>query len=1772
MWLTRVDISALKVFLPLLFAFQAEAGFFELNCVKGLWQFDGDLAPHWACQSAAAASEFTIDGLPGARYLASHGGAHWLDLRSDSPPYGGLASDEVLIFPHAALPNGLPAATAVNDWTIMMDIRIPASTGCVALVRHTWLAGSSDIFLNLNRQVVFSYAHGPAGLSPVASDPIPTNEWVRLAFSSRYDSGSGHVILRAYVDGVETPQSATGDLWADPEDHYALDTSAFSLFSEFYGNTGPVEVNSVAFWDLRLGTADIASVGVSDADGIDWPDMTPAAGWPPLPPLNGKLMFGPFEARYTPDMAAIAATAEEPSEPGAVADVTIDVGEGGGEIPGMPDHTFSGTATAYVLPDGTAVATGWVLVQHSPPTEDDVAVLGDVTLVRTREIRLTPEGAVGDIDVYLPAGFGVSDGAQNALLRDHVRVPDAPLGAELVPTNEVVELTSQMFGFGAGAVLYPVLDRVPVRFSTQYLAWHPAEGSFSFTQTQVPHAAYTRIPQLTRVAAQQADGLPGAAIVPPSNDGYFIAAGVPDNAPVVVMARPGGAARVEALTVSLDATALGGAYTGFATHYPVMSVRWTGTESQLCFANDAIDRPSSRLFGALTSLTSYRRAVSNSADIAANPAAAVPNEAIYFSMGEGGLWFFTPDGGLYAWGQLSSTPEAGDAFTPEWGGFRDTNGVVRFTHAVTTNAAGEGGFPYGVVLTSGTAVRNDDALVSQLAEGQRVASILLTGFGEECARVERPGTPDFAVGAADYPGVNLRGAEWPTPHTAKSVIAGTEVSPPGYELAPEAKYCIRPGGVSGVHIAATNSEHITFQAYGSEFELTRLILSYRDGAYVASGVGGGVYVHAPADFSLIFEQLALGPQGELTRAGISAGQKPTVGPEAWSLKCAPLTLDFPHRTGDPKPQPDEGFVRIGVAAALPGLGEATFAGNLGFADGDIVTESLPLRDGIPIASGIEDVSRFATDSLLMIAGTDWTGGQPWNVNPVTGISVNRWSHGATGPGTLTVGGLLDLPFFVDMPVVLSTGSKNTQEEDEEVPELYVRNPWSPLESAAYDPDHRGYPSAATLDDYRSEAAYDPVATRDWQDLIRFSLPVKMERDRVIRSRVPLSGQELMLFNLTETVRSMTPASAEITLDGRPTTVLDELVKQVNVGALLGDSSLPGADPALQEAVDGALDCVRALDRALADHSHPLLDSGLDLLAQQETRNNAVIPALKAAADQMARRDVLDSLVGDDQGGLTYWVLRMFFPDVGPGYELTGQWLRDIAQPVADARKGLDAASNGLVADDGRVVALAQALAARMHMGASKIGAPDEGRREAVALLLEAANQRLQAVEEALATAGELTTALAIAQGGTNAVLPVVRRAVDDLKARWAPSDEAQAYALYNAEGAEGAFVQDLAAALADRFAESAFAASCGTLLRQYLSDPQTMTRQALDDTLRMACARVADTAQQGNSVSANGSLADYLKADSLCGYARISGDSLHELRLDGKLTLHVGDSPLPSQSFDGWCLMRDVDSGTPGADGISEGAVKAEIIAGATTQIEWGDQYADMTLGAKIGIGAGGAPVSFMGDMALDGSIDLSAIRVDNLKLGVGMGPDDAYFYGRAGGKIASMPVAAGVFFGKTSDIEILKNADRDIAGVLTQMSLATPITGGLVYGEGQVSLMPMIGIPPSCLLDLRLGGGQGYFVFVDSEEQVVGGFKIVESASGELLCICDVTGRFGSVLAGTGEFGGPHLFTLSSINGRAWATLEGEIGYDPFSYTFEKSVGISLEIDNGELSWDVDY
>jgi hypothetical protein len=148
---------------------------------------------------------------------------------------------------------------------------------------------------------------------------------------------------------------------------------------------------------------------------------------------------------------------------------------------------------------------------------------------------------------------------------------------------------------------------------------------------------------------------------------------------------------------------------------------------------------------------------------------------------------------------------------------------------------------------------------------------------------------------------------------------------------------------------------------------------------------------------------------------------------------------------------------------------------------------------------------------------------------------------------------------------------------------------------------------------------------------------------------------------------------------------------------------------------------------------------------------------------------------------------------------------------------------------------------------------------------------------------------------------------------------------------------------------------------------------------------------------------------------------------------------------------------------------------------------------------------------------------------------------------------------------------DKDIATVLqtvlgdASVGGPVPVLGAAAYAEGSMSLMPLIGIPPSCVLDLRVGGGQGVFLFKKGST-LAAGIKQSMSIRGELLCLVDVTGQLAYVIAGSGNLDGSNL----QATGYGRATVTGEVGYDPFSWDFEKT--LTVLVTTGPLKYKISY
>ncbi|QJE94360.1 hypothetical protein [Luteolibacter luteus] len=1690
-------------------------GTFERNKTKGVWEFNGSLASLYPNSAAPLMSSFAIGAAPQARYL-TEGGNQFLVVNSGTSAFGGLKPGETLLMPIGSGGNGFPGAAYANEWTIVMDVRFTTFTGYTALIQDgEQNTDDAEIFINPSGQIQLYGANGPSGANPVASDPLALNTWYRLAFISTFNAVQNKQILRVQINGTTTSQSAAGTFTAPPDGRYSLGNRV-ALFSDENNETNVIHVGSVAAWRTFLVPSDVVAIGSYQAGGISWPNMVPAGGTPPLPPLSGRIVFADFAGIYTPPtgqaLLDLAAQAVGSTTPGALCDVVLPLGATGGRVTGFPNHSFGGSLVVSVMPNGDVIShDGTPLVYGGAGA--DIGTASNVTFVRGDLFLDVTQGLTAyRMELFFPAGMNVTLAEDDMRGHGQVRIASAVLNQSLVPKT-TVPISRELFDSTSGT-MWACTERVPVRFPTTSISWNPANGIFSFGASgfTTPHREKQKLKMRDLL---DAGATVKNAVPPASNDFYFLG-GLITNDTVRFGTRAGGVSTVQVVDLTLTQPPAGVHIGETSTHFPKAVIRWTGN-GRITYSQNQVDPSFSFLPSNAESSAGYARSVTT-ADCKGEAAAAGPAQGHMIFQPVGNQWTFTTDGGLK--GNCGIMENGSTAFVPKWGGYKD-GATDLFAHQFTT-VVQDGRF-----LAAGNAVIGTE--VAAIGEGQRAAAMLYTGHGfpsNEDA-IERPGSGDYLnFGEADYPGINIRNVSGTA--SARSRLAGSLT--PAYPLAENAKYYVRSGGVSGRHLTSSGTP-ISLSAYGSDFTLSALNLAFLDGKNVNSGVTGNVVVKTPlsTSFALNFNKLLFGPQGQLQEAKLASGQgAKTLG--YWNFSFTPNAIDFPQPKTCPPPLPSTGFVRIGATATLPAMTTTPVTGTLGFYNSDLVTEASP------VAAGHPKISRFEPGGLLTVPGPN---GKVWNVNCTSGIYLNQYASSEADAGTLNAGGLMDVPFFNDIPVHLRTPSAGNAN----APLIYVRNALAT--TGSYDPSHRARPpGVVSTENFLTGEPYHPVAYRKWQDMITFQIPVAMAPGAATFRSPKLVKQDVFLFNLSEGIPKMTPDHSELVFDGQATLDPGSLLKQVNVASLLTGSSLGGT---VQAQIDGAMSAVNGLDKVLADNIQELVKPALSTAATQRA-NAAFFNNLKNSATRA-------TVINDLAAGLLADVTSIFSPGTSG---LGGQARREMESKIQSVESGLATASQ-LVGTAQKFTDLANAIGSAIsNSGAPAI--PDTDRLAELKAIFDRVASDLASAR--LGIGAPLNAAMN--QGGSG-IGPAINAALTDLQAKWAPAGAAQASALYaNATATE--FANDLSKALADRLVGTVFAGVAQQISREYLADVRVLARQALDDTLATATNLLPNPAAAVGDYLDSRGLGGELAAARLRGYARFQGDSLDEMRLDGSVRMRMVDD----MKFDGYFLFKNVDSSTPGGACLLDAGVEAEVSMGASTTLNWpGQAPLDISVGGKVGLNNSGLPIGLSGDLKLDGQLDFSEVRLQQIGLGFGVGGGNCYMYGKGAGKVAAMDVAAGVFVGKTCELAPIQNADPDIGKVVAARNLVPPYTGASIYAYGGISLMPIIGIPPSCLLDLRVGGGQGFFGFLSSGE-FTAGFKTTQSVSGEILCIASVKGQQDTVIAGSGAVaGGSPQF--NGLSGSSRFTVSGKVGIGWFSYDFDKSVGLLINA-NPDVSWKIDY
>jgi hypothetical protein len=219
----------------------------------GLWQFDNNtLNNDFSGRSAMAATNFTATYADDT--VATHSARALAVLAL-------TAANQNLSLPTSSTTNGGGAASRVNQWSVVMDVKLTSLPAFTALLQtSTTNADTADVNLSSTGALEFS------GLTNAISGPLPqvtVGKWTRLAITCGNNGAGGPLTVRGYIDGVMVFEN-TGEAL---NGRYSQQNSVL-LFADFQGRSSALSCNSVAYWSSTLSETDVDDLGGPSAGGL----------------------------------------------------------------------------------------------------------------------------------------------------------------------------------------------------------------------------------------------------------------------------------------------------------------------------------------------------------------------------------------------------------------------------------------------------------------------------------------------------------------------------------------------------------------------------------------------------------------------------------------------------------------------------------------------------------------------------------------------------------------------------------------------------------------------------------------------------------------------------------------------------------------------------------------------------------------------------------------------------------------------------------------------------------------------------------------------------------------------------------------------------------------------------------------------------------------------------------------------------------------------------------------------------------------------------------------------------------------------------------------------------------------------------------------------------------------------------------------------------------------------------------------------------------------
>ncbi len=1456
--------------------------------------------------------------------------------------------------------------------------------------------------------------------------------------------------------------------------------------------------------------------------------------------FDGNLYFGSAETIFT----SLANIPPRGLPSGGGISTILAVNNNSGYIVAKPDHTYGdGTPlNAILLSNGDAISSSSATLSGPSP---DVDCIQNICFQRTN-LKLTLNGAVGLLTMILPAGFSIGVSPTNHLTSGTLQYANTFLDQNLHPTNSTLVTPGPFYG---------VEETLPYCFGAASLTWQIYSGQIVLNPDVTSVFVRQQEDDVLQSQANLADPTTANRV---SNDGYFRNA-TPAGGPLLVTADTNGAARI-AVQLALNPPEL-------RPHFPY-SGRSAGaqiaTGSGALIVTDNLVSASSYLNVTAPVPLSYGRDCTYTGCTATQAGPAT----LQFTV-TGGQLNFTPDGGLLGYGSVPPT-------NLMWG------------YATGGNFAQQAGsVTDGAFCMAGTFLRSDQ---TTLDDSQRATVILFSGFGDASnpSYFERPDLPSYNDGFANYPGLNFR-----SPALGSSFIAKENVGP--YSLDPVSKYYVRPGGVNGIHQAASFPAG-QLLLYGYNFSFSDYGLSYLDGQNWDSVTTGAVsFPPQPAGFTQEFSRMKLTCRGDLDSASVPAG----TGAKHlayWNVNFTPQSVDF-HPTNDDTCGTSPRFLVLGVETKLPFIPQALHAA-LGFKpNGNLVG---PMDN----VSNVD--SRFSVPAQLSIQGP---GGTFFTLSTANEGYFNNWETpgaAALGTGFYNLAGKLRVPFFTDIKVHLHvTPTSPTSAQ------LNIMGGWPAPNSAAanlgwnvnnsnyfnlvkFDPHSDGWPSGINIVDYRDSTTtqYRPRAQRDWLDVATFDYPLQF--NNVLRSFAGFQQAkvELPVIDVDSRLKELAPGKVDfdfaqdITLQLPRIKVLDIVNDALNgnIGPLLSVSN--AVRNTLQQTLDvtGINELSQALREDAQGFFNPILNSTLDpivadLFPQLSSLQQTNIPLfLQQVYGIISLNDLSNPLttgIGalnnlSNQASSVVLTLDKTLADV---LDTAGLLDRIVAKdPSSGQRKVVSAIVEKLISDQ------APAFGFLGTVGDDVVNPLltdiDPTLDEIQSDIEDVSNQLAQVQAELESTSGDFNEALSSVLQDATGVSNLLQSAAQDVT-NYLASVLTPAGDLFsnNPVALQQAIRQQIAIA----FLSSALPANYQQTFRQFLGDKNFLLDQLMDTlfdqintTIRNAISDQIIGAKDGlfQNMKGAGLLGGSLLSAKIRGAPTFNGDSLRDIHLNAAIQMNIPDK----MNFNAYMDIKELNSQSVPVDCIPAGAPAAEVTLGAkNVPLNWagvssGESAQSLTLSAEARWTLqGGSVIGIGGSLDIGGSASIEGCQLKDIGAALAIGQTENYFAAKVDATlpILGIPVnmKAGIFAGHACSLDPLKYIDPEADQVL--LNNPANFTGVYVQYGGGLSLSDLLGLGGlDCLLNADATISTAYYFQGGASLGTIGGREKM-GVDISLLCVLSGHLDFAEFLA---------IDTSGAITVGGSADACGSLGPCPFCVSGCKSVTIKGVVSTHGVDYFVDY